>query len=206
VKVKMASLDRAELYELMSKVIAPIPVGLVSTVGPNGIYNAAAFSFMGMVGLKPPLLYVSIAVRGRGSGHRQGQQKDTRKNIEFSHDFVVNVVDESLIEKAIRASADFPNEVDEIREVGLTAIPGEMVKSPRIAEANVSLECRLRHIAELVEEQALRSIIFGEVVLIHVKDEVLVDGKIDPYRLNLIGRLGHQIYCRTRDIFEIKGP
>ncbi|MFC2018892.1 flavin reductase family protein [Chloroflexota bacterium] len=203
-KIKTANLDRGALYQLMSKTVAPTPVGFISTVGRDGVYNAAAFTFMGMVGLKPPILYVSISVFGRASGERQGQQKDTRRNIEFAHDFVVNVVDGSLIEPAARASADYPSEVDEIKEVGLTAIPGEMVKSPRIAEAKVSMECRLRHVAELVEEQALRSVIFGEVVLVHIKDEVLTDGQLDPHLLKPVGRLGHEIYCHTGDIFEIK--
>lgn len=203
-KIETATLETGELYELMMRAVAPLPIGFISTIGRDGIYNAGCFSQMGVVGLNPPIIYVGIAAYGRASGARQGQKKDTLKNIEFSRDFVVNVVDENLIEQAVQASADYPSEVDEIKETGLTVIPGEKVKSPRIAESKVSLECRLMHVAELLEKEAFRSVVFGEVVLVHINDEVWVDGKIDPYRLRPIGRLGHGIYCRSGDIFEIK--
>jgi flavin reductase (DIM6/NTAB) family NADH-FMN oxidoreductase RutF len=129
------------------------------------------------------------------------------RNIEFSHDFVVNVVDENLIRQAIQASANYPSGIDEIKEVGLSAVSSEKVKSPRIAESRVSLECRLVQKVELLEERpegrGLRAIVFGEVVLVHVEDEVWVQGKIDPSRLRAVGRLGQNIYCRTGDVLEV---
>ena len=135
-KIEMANCERQELYDLMGSVIAPLPIALISTVEQDGKYNAAPYSFVAPVSLQPPVICVSI-------GLRQGQKKDTLKNIEFSHDFVVNMVDENLIKQAVQASADYPTGVDEIIEVGLTAVTSEKVKSPRIAEAKVSLECHL---------------------------------------------------------------
>jgi len=196
-KIETANLERQELHELIGTVIAPLPIALISTIGQDGKYNAAPFSFVAPVCLKPPIICVSI-------GLRQGQKKDTTKNIEFSHDFVVNVVDEALVKPAIQASADYPSDVDEIKEVGLTAIASEKVQSPRVAESKVSLECRLVQKLELVEGQGLRSIVFGEVVLVHVKDELWVEGKIEPSRLRAVGRMGKDLYCRTGDIFEMK--
>lgn len=200
-KLETANLGRQELHDLIGNAIAPLPIVFISTVGPDGTYNAAPFSFAAPLCSKPPILCVSI-------GLRQGQKKDTLKNIEFAHDFVVNVVDESILKQAIQTSADYPYGVDEIKQTGLTAIKGEKVKSPRIAEAKVSLECRLVQKLELMEAYkdapGLRDIVFGEVVLAHIKDEVWVDGKIDPRRLKAIARVGSNLYCKPGDIFELK--
>jgi flavin reductase (DIM6/NTAB) family NADH-FMN oxidoreductase RutF len=200
-KVETENLGRQELHELLGTAIAPLPIVFISTIGPDGTYNAAPFSFATPVCSKPPIICVSI-------GLRLGQKKDTLKNIESSHDFVINVVDQSIIKQVVQASADYPYGVDEIKETRLTAIKGEKVKSPRIAEAKVSLECQLVLKLELIEEYkdgtGLRGIVFGEVVLAHIKDEVCVDGKIDPHRLKAIGRLGSNLYCGPEEVFEMK--
>ncbi len=202
-KIETANVDRQQLHDLIGSSISPLPVALISTISQDGTYNAAPYSFVAPVCSKPPVICVSF-------GLRQGQKKDTLRNIEFSHDFVVNVVDETLISQAVKASADYPANVDEIEEVGITALSSEMVKSPRIAESKVSLECRLVQKLEMIEEfrdgPGLKAIVFGEVVLAHVNDEVWVEGKIDPYRLRAVGRVGADMYCRTGDIFQLKRP
>lgn len=196
-KIETANLKQQELHELLGSTIVPLPIALISTIGQDGTHNAAPFSFVAPLCSKPPIICVSI-------GMRQGQKKDTLRNIEFTHDFVVNVVDEDLMRQAIQASANYPFGVDEIKEVGLTAIKSEKVQSPRIAEAKVSLECRLVKELELIEGQGLRAVVFGEVVVAHIKDEVLVGGKVEPSRLKAVGRVGNDRYCRTGDIFEMK--
>jgi flavin reductase (DIM6/NTAB) family NADH-FMN oxidoreductase RutF len=200
-KIEAAKTGRMELHDLLGTAMGPLPVAFISTVGPDGTYNAAPYSFGAPVCSKPAILCVSI-------GLRAGQRKDTIRNIEYARDFVVNCVDESLIKQAVQASADYPYGVDEIKATGLTAIKGEMVKSPRVSEAKVSMECKLVQKLELIEEYkegpGLRAIIFGEVVLAHIKDEVWVDGKIDPRRLKVIGRVGANLYSKPGEIFELK--
>lgn len=200
-KIETANLNRQELHDLLGNTITPLPVALISTIGEDGTHNAAPFSFIAPVCSKPPIICVSF-------GLREGKKKDTLRNIEFSHDFVINVVDETIISHAVQMSGDYPSSIDEIKEVRLTAVRGEKVKSPRIAESKVSLECRLVQKLEMLEElrdgQGLRAIIFGEVVLAHIKDEVWVEGKIEPSRLRAVGRMGKDTYCRTGDIFEMK--
>jgi len=196
-KIETANLEQEELHNLIGHAIAPLPIALISTIGQEGTHNAAPFSFIAPVCSKPPIICVSF-------GRRKGQKKDTLRNIEFSKDFVVNIMDETLIKPTIQTSADYPSDIDEIKEVGLTATTADKVKSPRIAEAQVSLECRLMQKLELGEGQNLRGVIFGEVVLAHVKDELWVDGNIEPSRLRAVGRLGGGIYCPTRDIFKMK--
>ena len=200
-KIEAAKTGRMELHDLIGTAMAPLPVAFISTVGPDGTYNAAPFSFAAPVCSKPTILCVSI-------GLRTGQKKDTLINIEYAQDFVVNCVDESIIKQVIQASADYPCGVDEIKVTGLTAVKSDRVKSPRVSEAKVSLECKLVQKLEFIEEYkegpGLRAVIFGEVVLAHIKEEVLADGKIDPNRLRTIGRVGANLYSKPGEIFELK--
>jgi flavin reductase (DIM6/NTAB) family NADH-FMN oxidoreductase RutF len=200
-RIEPEDLSWQEAHDLIGNVIAPLPVALISTTGQDGTYNAAPFSFIAPMCSKPPIVCVSI-------GLRKGQKKDTLRNIEFSHDFVVNVVDESIISKVVQTSADYPSDVDELKEVGLTAISSEKVKSPRIAESKASLECQFLEKLEIIEErpegEGLKAIVLGKVVLAHVQDESWVNGKVDPSRLRAVGRVGPDHYCRTGDIFEMK--
>lgn len=202
-KIDTTNLERQALYELIGNTIVPLPVALISTIGQDGTHNAAPFSFIVPVCLKPPIICVSF-------GLRRGQKKDTLRNIEFSQDFVVNIVDETLINQAVKAADDYPPDVDEIKEVGLTVLSSEKVKSPRIAESKVSFECRLVQKLEMLEElrdgQGLRAIIFGEVILAHIRDELWLEGKVDPSLLRAVGRVGKETYCRTKDVFVVKGP
>ena len=202
-KIDTTNLERQELYELIGNTIVPLPVALISTIGQDGTHNAAPFSFIAPLCLKPPIICVSF-------GLRRGQKKDTLKNIEFSQDFVVNIVDETLISQAVKAAVDYPPDVDEIKEVGLTVLSSEKVKSPRIAESKVSFECRLVQKLEILEElregQGLRAIVFGEVILAHIRDELWVEGKVEPSLLRAVGRVGKEAYCRTSDVFMVKSP
>lgn len=202
-KIEMAHIDRQQVHELIGTAISPLPIALISTTGEDGTYNAAPFSFVAPVCSKPPVLCASF-------GLRHGQKKDTLRNIEFTQDFVVNMVDETLISQAVKASADYPADVDEMKETELTPLSSEKVKSPRIAESKVSLECRLVQKLEMVEQfqegPGLRAIVFGEVVLAHVKDEVWADGKIDPHKLSAVGRVGTDMYSKAGDIFHLRRP
>ncbi|MFC1861087.1 flavin reductase family protein [Chloroflexota bacterium] len=196
-KIDMANLSPQDIHLFWGSALVPRPVALISTIGKDGVYNAAPFSAVTSVCNKPPIICVSI-------GLRQGQKKDTLVNIEHSGDFVINIMNESFIKPVVQASANYAPGVDEIKEAGLTAIACDKVKSPRIDEAQVNLECRLVQTMHFGEGQELRHVIFGEVVLAVVKDEVLVAGRIDPSRLGAVGRIGDGVYCCTKDIFQMR--
>ena len=202
-KIEFAKLNPQESHDLIGSTIAPLPIALISTIGQDGTHNAAPYSFVAPICSKPALICVSF-------GMKRGQKKDTLRNIEFSRDFVINVVDDTLIAKAVEAAGEYPSNVDEIKKVGLTALKSERVKSPRIAEAKVNLECRLVQKLEIPdgppESQTLRSIVIGEVLLAHIKDDVWVKGSIDPSRLRAVGRVGTDRYCKVENAFEIKRP
>ena len=192
-KIEMKDLTTHRVHELLTRSISPLPIALISTVGEGGVHNAAPFSLVVPISYKPPMVLVSF-------GQRQGRRKDTVKNLEFTRDFVINIMDESLFRPTVQTAGNYPEEVDEIKEAGFTAVSSEKVRSPRIAEAQVSMECRVCHTLSMGDE--LRLLVFGEVLLTHVKDELWVDGNLDPYKLKSVGRLGGGIYCRMKDIFK----
>jgi flavin reductase (DIM6/NTAB) family NADH-FMN oxidoreductase RutF len=131
---------------------------------------------------------------------RGGAAKDTRSNIEATREFVVNLVSEASAVRMVRTSVDYPPEVSEFAEAGLTPAPSAKVKPPRIAESAVSLECRLARIVEI----GPNAICLGEVVAFHLRDDVLLpDGTVDPWKLHPVGRLGAACYAPLREVVEI---
>jgi flavin reductase (DIM6/NTAB) family NADH-FMN oxidoreductase RutF len=197
-KIEPLSLHGKDLHDFFSSVVVPRPIAFISTVDAEGTYNAAPFSAFNYLTMNPPILVF-------GSGRRGSKKKDTVMNIETVGDFVVNMVDENLAEAMNRAAAAYAPEIDEIKEVGLTALKSDIVKSPRIAEAPVSMECRLIQTVELGNKPTRSTIILGEVLMVHVRDDVLAQGKIDPLKAKIIARMGDSdIYCRTTDVFKMK--
>jgi len=183
------------MYRFLIGVVVPRPIAFVSTVGENGRFNVAPFSFYNAISGNPPLLGVSINLR-------KGEPKDTLRHIRETSDFVVNVVDEALNERAVQASGDWPNDVDEFQLTGLTAVPSSRVRSPRVAESPVHLECRLHREIELGQTV----FVVGEVLLAHVREDVLTDGRVDILKLKPVGRLGGDAYSPMRDVVHFARP
>ena len=127
-------------------------------------------------------------------------------NIQFSKDFVINVVTEDLAEQMNGTAAEYSPRVDEFKEAGLTAVPSDLVEAPRVAESPVSMECRLFQIIQLPPSPDAGYLILGQVLLVHVSDGLWTGKDIDIARLRSIGRLGGQLYCTVNDIFEMKRP
>jgi flavin reductase (DIM6/NTAB) family NADH-FMN oxidoreductase RutF len=200
VKIIPANLEKQNSHELLMSAILPRPIAFVSTVGEDGVFNLAPFSCFAPVGMKPALVCLQM------SRKRDGQKKDTLRNIEFSKDFVVNVVDEKLAQAMNQTSVEYPSNVDEFKEAGLTPLPGTLVKAPRVGESPVNMECKLVKILDYGEVPTGSSIILGEVILVHIKDGLWAGDQISISKWKPIGRLGGQFYCRITDIFEMKRP
>ncbi len=198
-KINPANLDYRDSHELLVGAIVPRPIAFVSTVGEDGIFNVAPFSFFTGVCVKPALIGFETAWR------RDGQKKDTLRNIECSREFVVNVVTESMAKAMSQAGEEYASYIDEFKETGLTPIKADIVKAPMVAESPINMECKLVQILEFGQALRRASFIIGEVVRVHVKDEFLVNGRIEMSKLKAIGRLAGEFYCRTEDMFEIKG-
>jgi flavin reductase (DIM6/NTAB) family NADH-FMN oxidoreductase RutF len=199
-KIDPATLDRKSAHDVMVGVALPRPIAFISTAGENGIYNLAPYSFFIPLSAKPAIVGVGIGRK------RDGSKKDTLVNIEFSRDFVINVVTESLAEAMNQTSGEYPPEVDEFQVAKLTPEKADLVKAPMVAESPVRMECRLLQILEYGEFPSIHNFVIGEVIRVHVKDEFWADGEIQSSRLKMIGRMGGDSYCRTTNIFEMKRP
>mgnify|MGYP001579337837 CR=1 FL=1 len=182
-------------YQFMISVVVPRPIAFVSTMSPEGQLNAAPFSYFNAITNQPPLLGISINRRG-------GVPKDTLRNIERTREFVVNTVDEALGLRMVQTSGDWPADVDEFQLTGLTPIPSDLVRPPRVGESPVSMECRLHRIIEL----GATFFVVGEILRAHVKDEVLTNGRVDIDKLRPLGRLGGDGYSVVREVIHMARP
>ena len=171
----------------------------MTTLGPDGVVNAAPFSFFNVLGANPPIV-------GFCPGDREdGTPKDTARNIRLTHEFVVNLVDETVAEAMNRTAAALPYGVSELSSAGLTTVPSASVKPPRIAEAPASLECTEWGTLQIGDNR----LIIGLVKRVQVRDELF-----DPKTLRIRSELFHVIgrmaspnwYCRTQDRFEMIPP
>jgi flavin reductase (DIM6/NTAB) family NADH-FMN oxidoreductase RutF len=199
-KITLRDLDHRDSYKLLMGTVVPRPIALVSTIGADGIFNLAPFSAFTTLGVKPAIVCFCVASK------RDGKKKDTLANIEYSRDFVINVVTEELAEAMNLTSTGFPSNVDEFKEAGLTPLGCDLVKAPRLAESPVNMECQFLQVLEFGQKPQHSTVVIGEVLLVHIGDDVYRDGEIQLPRLKVVGRLGGNAYCRTTDIFEMIRP
>lgn len=188
-------------YRLLASTILPRPIAWVVTCSPEGIVNAAPFSFFNMFGAENPVLALGLLAR-------PGRPKDTAANIRATGEFVVNLVPYGLVEAMNATCVDAPPEVDETVLAGLATVPSIAVRPPRIAESPVGLECRTMHILETGPDQLL---IVGEMLHAHYAERVLTGNperpRVDGVALDLVARMhGPTAYTRTRDLFDLHRP
>jgi len=193
--------DPLDIYKLMIGLIVPRPIAFVSSLDAAGIRNLAPFSYFTGCSTNPPVVCFCTAVR---SGPRP--RKDTLENVQATGEFVVNIVSEEFAAQMNITSADVPPEVDEFELSGLTPIPSDFVKPPRVAESKAQMECRLHQIVAVSEKPGGGILVLGQVLRFHLLESLLDGYKIDPDRLNAIGRMGGPAYTRTRDRFNMPRP
>ena len=190
-------LPSALRYKLLAALVVPRPIALVTTLGPDGVINAAPFSFFNVFSEDPALVVLGLSARP------DGRPKDTLVHVRDTGAFVVNLVDEALAERMNICAVDFPPDFSEVEAAGLDILPGVSIPVPRIAAAPAALECR--HYTTL-EVSSRRHLIIGAVVRLHARP-----GIVDPERLyvNLdaykpVARLFGNLYARLGEKFELK--
>ena len=190
-----SALDADQAYRLLTGIVVPRPVAWVSTLSEGGKVNLAPFSTFTFVSPKPPMLAFSV-------GRRAGIYKDTALNILRSEEFVVHIADSKLTGAVHESSAELPPEVSEVEHLKLATVPSERVAPPRIAAAPIAMECRLRQCLEFGETRS--RLIVGEVLLFHIRDGLIVNGKIDTEALDPIARIAGPRYARLGEIVTMK--
>ena len=195
-----ADLPFQETHKLMIGSIVPRPIALVSTTSEDGVNNIAPFSYFNGVCSNPPTIMFAPARRGW-----DGSEKDTLVNIRDTKEFVVNIVSESFAEQMVQCSTDYKNDIDEFTISGLNPLPSEKIISPRLKESKINFECKLNQIVDIGHDKAGSGfIVIGTVILFHIDDSIIIDGKIDIEKLNPIGRLAGNWYTKPTDNFRIQ--
>ena len=184
---------------VLTGVVVPRPIAFVSSVSEEGIVNLAPFSFFNAMAYEPATIVLGIS---RSAGWKE---KDTLANIEATGEFVVNVVVDDIAEAMNSTAAEFPADVDEFEISGLTAVPSKIVSAPRVAESPVNMECRLNQVVA-VGDGTKHAIVIGEIVLMHIRDDIINGHRIDHQRLKPVGRLAGNMYCNTHDVYELVRP
>lgn len=189
--------DRA--YPILASLVTPRPIALVTSMSPDGKVNAAPFSFFNLMGAAPPICAFAPGDR------EDGTPKDTPRNIRATHEFVVNLVDESIAEAMNKCAASLPYGQNELASAGLTAAPSSVVKPPRIAEAPASLECVEWGTLQIGDNR----VVIGLIKRIHLRDDLfdVEKRRIHTEKLYTVGRMASpHWYCKTRERFEMIRP
>ena len=193
-----------DLHQYLLSSIAPRPIALASTIDANGINNVSPFSFFNIFSANPPIAIFSPARRVRDN-----TTKDTLENIYNIKEVVINIVNEDIIDKVITTSHDYPKEIDEFSESGLTPVASKIIKPYRVKESPVQMECKVNQIIELGKNGGAGNLIICEIILIHISQDILDENnQIDPNKIQLVGRLGGNWYSKGFEdaIFQIKKP
>lgn len=199
-KLDPATVSPNAAYHWLIASIVPRPIAWVSTLNENGTANLAPFSFFTGITSEPLTCLICV---GR---HSDGRKKDTWVNVERTRELVIHAVSDALAHPMNTTSRAFPYGVDEFEAAGVTKAASEKVAAPRIAEAPVAMECRLDRIVEVGAPGDESAVIICEVLLWHVHDDLLVNGRIDMERLDAVGRMAGAGYVRTRDRFDLARP
>ncbi|MCS3505207.1 flavin reductase family protein [Achromobacter sp. JUb104] len=191
-----SDLNPEQTYRLMSGIVVPRPIAWISSVNSHGGVNLAPFSCYTFVSNKPPMIGVNI-------GRKAGKRKDTAENILANRHFVVNVGDETLLDPLHDSAQEHPPEISEVDVLGLSVLPGAVIDTPRLAAAPISLECRFHSVTPFGDTGA--EFFVGEVVMFHIRDGLLQDGKIDTALLRPICRIGGPNYASLGPIVTKRG-
>jgi flavin reductase (DIM6/NTAB) family NADH-FMN oxidoreductase RutF len=183
-------------YKLLSGLVVPRPIGWIGTVRPDGSYNLAPFSFFNLVAVDPPTVIFS-------GGKHADRLKDSVALAEQAGEFTVNIVSEDVTAAMNITSGAYEAATDEFAMAGLTAVLGEVVRAPMVAESPANFECRVVHAMDIGETNRL---VFGEVVVVHVRPELLDGTRVDTDALKAVGRLAGPSYTRTTDRFDLSRP
>ncbi|GJM60611.1 flavin reductase family protein [Persicobacter diffluens] len=193
----------AAFHKLMLSAVAPRPIAFVSTVDEEGKVNLSPFSFFNAFSSNPPILVFSPARRVRDN-----TTKHTLENVLKVPECVIHIVDFAIVEQMSLSSTEYEEGVNEFIKSGLTEQPSEVVKPPRVMEAPVAFECKVREVISLGDNGGAGNMVVCEVLKMHVRENIMRNGTIDPVLLDPVARMGGNWYARLTEesLFEIPKP
>lgn len=197
------SIPNPQVHQYLLGAIAPRPIAFASTIDKAGNPNLSPYSFFNAFGVNPTTLIFSPSRRGRDN-----TTKHTFENLKEVPEVVINAVTYNMVEQASLSSTEYPKGVNEFIKAGFTAIPAETVRPFRVKESPVQFECKVRDIVETGTGGGAANLIICEVNMIHIDESVLDENdKIDQHKIDLVGRMGGNYYCRSSQaLFEVEKP
>ncbi|WP_137885531.1 flavin reductase family protein [Pseudomonas sp. 2FE] len=200
-QLDFATLTPVEVYRWLASTVTPRPIAWVSTLAKDGVSNLAPFSFFQVISDEPPTLLVNVGA------HDDGRLKDTLRNVQDTGELVIQLVSAAQATAMNASAAQLAHGVSEFEHCGIATLPASRVKPLRVAGAAVAFECALAEVQPYPRDNPNCYLVFARVLLAHIDDRVLDGhGRIDPQKLDLIGRLGGSRYCTTRDRFDMARP
>jgi flavin reductase (DIM6/NTAB) family NADH-FMN oxidoreductase RutF len=202
--VRTSDLSIIELQSYLNHVVAPRPIALVSTVDKEGNVNLSPFSFFNLFSVNPPVCVFSPSRRVKDN-----TTKHTLQNLQEVAECVINMVSYDMVQQTSLSSTEYPKEINEFDKAGFTQLSSAYVKPPRVAESLVQLECILRNIISLGDGPGAGNLVLAEVICLHLDEAIFDnDGKIMQEKLDLVARMGGDLYARasTDNIFKVPKP
>lgn len=182
-----------DFHQFLLGAVAPRPIAFVSTIDESGVANLAPYSFFNAFSSNPPILVFSSNRRVSNN-----TTKDTLANVKATGEVVINVVNYSIVRQMAVTSVEFESGISEFEKSGLTPIPSDLVGPPRVKESPVNMECKVKEVITLGEHGGAGHLVICEVVRMHVADEIVDDrNRIDPHKIDLMGRMGRAYYVRA---------
>ena len=193
-----------QLHQYLLGSVGPRPIALASTIDDDGTPNLSPYSFFNVFSANPPIAIFSPARRVRDN-----TTKHTLENVKLNKEVVINIVSYDMVQQTSLSSTEYAAGVNEFLKAGFTPIESEKVSPFRVKESPVQLECKVLDIIALGQEGGAGNLVICEIVMLHINDRILDDvGAIDPNKLDLVGRLGGNWYCRSSfdALFEVEKP
>jgi flavin reductase (DIM6/NTAB) family NADH-FMN oxidoreductase RutF len=179
-------------------IVAPRPIGWITSMSAKGEINLAPYSFFNAVSDNPPIVLFSS----------EGP-KDSLVFVEETKEFVCNLATFDLRAAVVDTSEDLPRGVNEMEKSGLAAAPSRLVRPPRVAASPCALECRLLQVIHLVDlegQPSSRYVVFGQVVGVHIDDRFIKNGRLDTAAMRPIARCGYADYSVVNEVFAMRRP
>ena len=192
------------LYQYLSAAVTPRPIAFVSTIDANGNKNLSPFSFFNVFSVNPPILIFSPVRRVRNN-----TSKHTLDNVHQIKECVIALVTEEIGQQVSLSSCDFDTETNEFKKAGFTEVKSELITPSRIKESPINFECKVTDIITLGDKGGAGSLVLCEVLKMHIEEDILDDNNaIDPFKLNIVSRLGSNWYGKTTEesLYKITKP
>lgn len=185
-------------HDPFKSLIAPRPIGWISTVSAKGEVNLAPYSFFNAVSVNPAIV-----------GFASDGMKDSATFAQETGEFVCNIVTLADTAAMSQSSAPYPRGVNEFEKAGLEMEPSTLVKPPRVKGIAASFECKVTSIQNLAGIDGVPGpyfLVLGEVVGVYIDAKFIKDGMIDSKAMNHLARLGYMEYAAVQGVFSLNRP